>query len=116
MVTNNTEQPKGKCHGVRAASNRMVGLGDTTKKLQKLADTAEELFEKLNELRTQVAETRERVDDTHAKAASLEREQAKQRALLEAIATQQGVDVDAVLTEAAIEEAEPADGDAPDDR
>jgi len=93
----------------------MVGLGDTTKKLQKLADTAEELFEKLNELRQQVAETRERVDDTHAKVSDLEHEQAEQRALLEALAAEQGVDVDAVLTDAAIEEAEPAITDATDD-
>lgn len=105
----------GKGHGARAANADMVGLGDTTKKLQKLADTAEELFEKLNELRQQVAETRERVDDTHAKVADLEREQAEQRALLEAVAAEQGVDVDAVLTEAAIEEAEPAITDASDD-
>lgn len=86
----------------------MVGLGDTTKKLQKLADTAEELFVKLNELRQQVQETRERVNATHDKVSELEHEQAEQRALLEALAEQQGVDVDQVLTEAAIEEAEPA--------
>lgn len=93
----------------------MVGLGNTTKKLQKIADTAEELFEKLNELRQQVAKTRERVDDTHAKVTDLEREQAEQRAMLEALAAEQGVDVDAVLTDAVIEEAESAITDAADD-
>lgn len=93
----------------------MVGLGDTTKKLQKLADTAEELFVKLNELRQQVQETRERVNATHAKVSELEHEQTEQRALLEALAEAQGVDVDEVLTEAAIEEAEPAVTEVDDD-
>lgn len=93
----------------------MVGLGDTAKKIQTLADRAEEMYQKLNELRDQVAETREKVGDTHDRVVTLEGEVAQQRALLKAMARESGVDVDAVLTEAAIEEAEaggPADGGA----
>jgi len=73
-----------------------MGFGSTAKKVQKLADTAEKLYSKLNELREQVAEMRESVDATTERVETLEREMAEQRALLDAIAEQQGVDVDEV--------------------
>ena len=79
-----------------------MGFGGTTQKLQKVASMAEDVYAKLNELRDQIQamqETVERVD----------RRTAENRALLEALAAEDGVDVDAVLTETAIEEAENVD-------
>jgi methyl-accepting chemotaxis protein len=85
----------------------MVGLGDTAKKIQTVADRAEQTYKRLEELRQQVNETRETVNDTHERVSALETEMTEQRALLEALAAESGVDVDAVLTEAVIQEAEP---------
>lgn len=85
----------------------MVGLGDTAKKIQTVADKAEKTYKRLEELREQVNETRETVNDTNERVSSLETELAEQRAVLDALAEESGVDVDAVLTEAVIEEAEP---------
>jgi nitrogen fixation/metabolism regulation signal transduction histidine kinase len=76
-----------------------MGFGGTTEKLQKVASMAEDVYAKLNELRDQIQAMRETVD-------RVDRRTAENRALLEAIATDQDVDVDAVLTETAIEEAE----------
>ncbi|MFB6117595.1 DUF5798 family protein [Halosegnis sp.] len=87
----------------------MVGLGTTAKKLQTLADTAERLFERLNDLRSRVEEMHERIDETHDRVAALERENAEQRALLEALAEERDIDIEAVLTEAAIDDAENSD-------
>lgn len=85
----------------------MVGLGDTAKKIQTLADRAEQTYKRLEDLREQVNETRKTVDDTHRRVAALETRVAEQRALLVALAEASDVNVDEVLTEAAIEEAEP---------
>jgi predicted Rossmann fold nucleotide-binding protein DprA/Smf involved in DNA uptake len=87
-----------------------MGFGDTAKKLQKVADMAEDVYRKLNELREQVVETKETVEETKDRVDSLEADTAEQRALLEALAEQQGVDIDDVIAEAHIAEAE-ADGE-----
>jgi len=76
-----------------------MGFGGTTEKLQKVASMAEDVYAKLNELRDQIQAMRETVE-------RVDRRTAENRALLEAIAAEQDVDVDAVLTETAIEEAE----------
>ncbi len=63
---------------------------------------AEDVYEKLNDLRQQLVEVRETVE-------RVDRTAEDNRALLEAIANEQGIDVDAVLAEASIEEAERTD-------
>ena len=88
-----------------------MGFGDTAKKLQKVADMAEDVYRKLNELREQVVETKETVEETKARVDSLEADTAEQRAILEAIAEQQGIDLEEVVADAHIAEAE-ADADA----
>jgi len=92
-------------------------LGGATKKLQQVVDMADDLYAKLNDLRQQVQEVRERVENTDTRVERIETTLEGQQALLEAIATEQGVDVETVLTEAAIEEAETDEsspGDAAD--
>jgi septal ring factor EnvC (AmiA/AmiB activator) len=76
-----------------------MGFGSTAKKVQKLADTAEKLYSKLNELREQVAEMREKLDSTSERVERLEQENAHQRALLEALAEEEGIDVDDIEVE-----------------
>lgn len=89
-------------------------LGGATKKLQKLVDTAEELYQRVNELREEINALRETVQETNATVERLEVDLDQQRALVEALAHEQGVDVDRVLAEAAIEEAESPPEDATD--
>ncbi|MFC5970337.1 DUF5798 family protein [Halomarina salina] len=79
-----------------------MGFGGTTQKLQKVASMAEDVYAKLNELRDQIQAMRETVE-------RVDRRTAENRALLEAIAAEEDVDVDSVLTETAIEEAEDVD-------
>ena len=84
-----------------------MGLGNTAKKLQRVAEMAEKLYQKVDELRTQVNEVREHVERTSRKVDDIERELDEQRAVLDALAREQDIDVDALLAETTIEEAEP---------
>ena len=74
-----------------------MGLGGTAKKLQRVVDMAEELYERLNYLREQLTELQAGVERTGTQVEHLQREQAVNRALLERLAEQQGIDVDEVL-------------------
>jgi len=85
-----------------------MGFGDTAKKIQTLADKAERTYQKINELRTEVEETQTTVLDTSERVQRLENEMAEQRAVLDAVAREVGVDLESVSTEAHITEAERA--------
>lgn len=85
-----------------------MGFGSTAKKIQKLADTAEKLYARLNELREQVLEMRDTLDSTNDRVETLERESAEQRALLEALAEEQSIDVEEVVAEADVPAADEA--------
>jgi hypothetical protein len=101
-----------------------MGLGSTTKKIQMLADTAEKMFHRLNEVREQVDTTQETVQNTGDRVQTLETEIVEQRAIIEAIATELDIDLDAVSADAHIldaeaeagadDESEPADTDNPE--
>ena len=91
-----------------------MGLGSTAKKLQKVADMAEDLYAKLNEQKKQLQELRNTVEETNDHVADVDRELAEQRALLDALAAEQGLDTDAILTEAVVEEAEGSTGEGTD--
>ena len=88
-----------------------MGLGGATRKLQKVADMGEELYSRINELREQILEMRETVTETNRRVAALENKVDGQAAMLEALARKEGIDVDEVLTDVAIEEAETAERD-----
>jgi len=83
-----------------------MGLGGTARKIQALAEKAEETYERLNELMREVKSTQATVDGTARRVERLEVELAEQRALLEAVARELDVDLDAVSAEAHIQEAE----------
>ncbi len=95
-----------------------MGLGSTAKKIQTLAERAEQLYSQILELREQMAELRETVEATGTLTRELDRRSQQQWAIIQAIAEAEGIDVDAVLTEAAIEEVEvevPGEADAIED-
>jgi len=83
-----------------------MGLGSTAKKLQQIADMAEDVYARLNQLREQVNQTRATVDETKARVDDMDRELAEQRALVEAIAEKQGVDVEAITADVHVVDAE----------
>jgi len=90
-------------------------LGGVTDKVQKILDTAAELYRRVTELREQVMEVRETVQETNERVAALENKLDQQGAILEALAEHEDIDVDQLVTEVAIEEAEPeAEEDAAD--
>lgn len=90
-----------------------MGLGDTAKRIQTLADRAEHLIAQLKDVRERVIDLEAGVDETNDRVTELENDSEKQLVLLKAIAREQGIDADEVLAEAAIEEAEGegSDGD-----
>ena len=85
-----------------------MGFGDTAKKLKKLSKTAEKLYAKMNQLVEQLQDLRGRVENTSDQIEAMDRELAEQRAIVEALAREQGIDVDAVVAEveAAADEAD----------
>lgn len=87
-----------------------MGLGNTAKKLQRVADMAETLYEKVDELRSQVNEVKAHVETTSERVEHIERDLDDQRAILDALAREQDIDVDSLLAGAAIDEAEPSHG------
>lgn len=70
-----------------------MGLGSTAKKLQKVVDIADELYAKLNDLKSDLTAMRDRVEETNDRVAALEAQVEHQQALLEAIAEKEGVDL-----------------------
>ena len=88
-----------------------MGLGSTAKKLQQIADMAEDVYARLNQLREQVVETRETVDETKARVEKMDHELAEQRAIVEALAEREGIDVDAITAEVHVVDAESEAGD-----
>ena len=89
-----------------------MGLGGTAKKLQKVTDMAEDVYTRLNDLRDQIVGMRETTQETSDRVDRLERETAEVRALVEALAEQEGIDVERVTAEAHIAEAEREGTDA----
>lgn len=84
-----------------------MGLGGTAKKLQKVIDAAEQLYSKMNEVIGELRQLQSEVETTSEQVDRIERDLARQRALVEAMADQQGIDVEGVLASV-----EPADVDA----
>ena len=91
-----------------------MGFGDTAKRIQTLADKAEQTYKRLNDLRDEVERTQTTVNDTGARVRALENEVAEQRAVLDAVAREVGVDLDSVSAQAHITEAETTTGDGAD--
>lgn len=77
-----------------------MGLGGTAKKLQKVMDSAEKLYAKMNEIIGELKDLQREVEDTSQQVDHLERDLAEQRALIDALAEKEGIDINAVLDDA----------------
>lgn len=89
-----------------------MGLGDTAKKLQNVMESAEKLYAKMNEIIGELRNLQREVEDTSQQVDHLERDVAEQRALLEALATEEGLDVDSVLENVELPPEPDADSDS----
>ncbi|MDZ7700578.1 MAG: DUF5798 family protein [Halobacteriales archaeon] len=83
-------------------------LGNAGQKISRMVDLAETLYEKVVELREEVQALRETTRETRDRVADLETEVAGQRALLEALAEAEGLDVESIRAAAEAEEGESA--------
>ncbi|WP_435360296.1 DUF5798 family protein [Haloarchaeobius sp. DFWS5] len=92
-----------------------MGLGSTAKKLQTVAERAEQLYAQMKDVRERVIKIEEDVDSTATRVTGVETELEEQRLLLEALAEEQGIDVDNVLADGAIVEAEATGEEATSD-
>ena len=110
-----TPQSTGSDTNPRPYLSGMVGLGSTAQKLQTVAEQAEKVYKRLNKLREEVEETQQTVDETQERLITVEDELAEQRAVLDAIAEQHDIDVDAVAAEVHISEAEASDDSTAED-
>ncbi|MDL0121299.1 MULTISPECIES: DUF5798 family protein [Halobacterium] len=73
-----------------------MGFGSTAKKLQKVTDLADNLYERFEQLRQQVSDLTGTVEETNDRVAALETELTEQRAIIDAIAAEHDIDVEAV--------------------
>ena len=83
-----------------------MGLGSTAKKIQGLSDRAEAMYKQVQELQQRIMHLEEEVDDTHDTVKRMDHQLTEQRALLLAIAEENGLDGEEILAEAAIDEAD----------
>ncbi|WP_435097404.1 DUF5798 family protein [Halarchaeum sp. P4] len=86
-----------------------MGLTSTANKVSKLTDLAEKLYKRVEAIREQIQEVRDTVGETNERVADLEDELDEQRAIIEALAAESGVDVDEVLADAGDNDLDDAD-------
>jgi len=77
-----------------------MDIAGTKKKIQRATTVAEESYKKMNEMLERMQEMEEDLQTTSTQVDHIEYELAEQRALLEAVAREQGLDVDDVLSDA----------------
>lgn len=88
-----------------------MDLGKTATKVQRIAETAETVLDRLAALRDRVITIEEQTETTNERVTELSEELAEQRAILEAIATEHDIDLDAIEQRASGEQ---QDGQQPD--
>lgn len=69
-------------------------LGSATQKIQTIVELAEDQYEKVTELREELLETQESVQDIHDRIGVIEDELDEQREILEAIASAHDISTD----------------------
>ena len=77
-----------------------MNITKTKKRVQRLIKVAEESYKKITQLMEKMDRLQTDLENTSEQVDHIEYELAEQRALLEAVAKQEGVDVDALLAEA----------------
>lgn len=91
-----------------------MGLGSTAKTVSRIADLAETLYEQLNAVKGQLETVKTQLERTNERVEAIDHRSRYNEALLEAIAAEQGVDVEA-LREAIEGAAETEPTDSEDD-
>jgi len=81
-----------------------MDIGGTAKKVQKATKIAEESYKKMQAMTEQMRALQNDMETTSRQVDEMEFELAQQRALLEAVATKQGLDPAEVLAEADLPE------------
>ncbi len=76
-----------------------MGLGSTARKLQGLTDTAEELYAKISEVLDRVRGIESSIEHTDERVEELNDRLDRQAAILEAIAEDHDIDIEAVTPE-----------------
>lgn len=74
-----------------------MDIAGTKKKVQRTVKVAEETYKKINEVIERVEKLQRDLETTSEQVDYVERELAEQRALIEALAEQQGLDVEETL-------------------
>jgi septal ring factor EnvC (AmiA/AmiB activator) len=74
-----------------------MDIAGTKKKVQRTVKVAEETYKKINEVIERVEKLQRDLETTSEQVDYVERELAEQRALIEALAEQQGLDVETIL-------------------
>jgi DNA anti-recombination protein RmuC len=77
-----------------------MDIAGTKKKIQRLSKIVEKSYKKINEMLERMQTVEEDLDKTSQKVDNIEYDLAQQRAILDALATDRGIDVDEVLAEA----------------
>jgi len=90
-----------------------MDITGTKKKIERAIKVAEQSYRKMNELLERVQEMEQALETTSRQVDDMEREMAEQRALLDAIATEQGLDAESVVDEADLPETPDAEEAAP---
>ena len=75
----------------------MVDIAGTKKKLQRMVKVAEESYKKINEVIEEIEQLQKDLETTSEQVDHIEVELAEQRALIEALAKEQGLDVEEIL-------------------
>lgn len=69
-------------------------LGSATQKIQTIVELAEDLYEKVTELKEELQQTQETVHDVDGRVAGIEEELDQQRVILEGIANELDISID----------------------
>jgi DNA anti-recombination protein RmuC len=81
-----------------------MDIGGTAKKIQKATKIAEESYKKMQAMTERMKDLQKDMETTSRQVDEMEYELAQQRALLEAVATEQGLDPESVLADADLPE------------
>jgi hypothetical protein len=100
--------PASGTHNTGGRLTEDVNLSNAVERIKKLGDVVEKLVEQSNEMRERVINVEENVDETKERVATLEARVERQGALVEALAREEGIDVEDVYDDAGL-------GDSPEE-
>lgn len=92
-----------------------MDIGGTKKKIQRVTKVAEQSYKKMNEMMERIQHLQEDLETTSNQVDHIEYQLAEQRALLESLAEQEGLDVEEVLADADLPEPPHSDDEKSDD-